>query len=137
MGEKPETVDISDIVARISKIKLEGSLLLNGEHSVEFDVRRDLILHRKESLPYHPNGMRFTALGASKDILDVKVYYSIGGGFVVKANADGTARIIEDDTPLPFSFSTSKQLLELTEKTGYSISTLMRHNELVRHSSDR
>ena len=137
MGEKPETVDISDIVARISKVKLEGSLLLNGEHSVEFDVRRDLILHRKKSLPFHPNGMRFTALGESKDILDIKVYYSIGGGFVVKANTDGTARIIEDDTPLPFSFSTSKQLLELTEKTGYSISTLMRHNELVRHSNEQ
>ena len=47
MGEKPETM--SQYRSKNFKVKLEGSLLLNGEHSVEFDVRRDLILHRKKS----------------------------------------------------------------------------------------
>ncbi|MDA9900888.1 L-serine ammonia-lyase [Gammaproteobacteria bacterium] len=136
LGEEPETVNVSDIVAKISKVREEGSLKLNGQFLIEFDEQRDLILHRKESLPYHPNGMKFTALDDLENVIDIKIYYSIGGGFVVNANADGSVQFIEDETNVPFPFATSKRLLELAEKTGYSISTLMRHNELAWRSDE-
>ena len=33
----------------------------------------DLVMHRQESLPSHANGMRFTALDAAGDVLEVPV----------------------------------------------------------------
>ncbi len=135
-GEAPETVDVAGIAASVARVREEHRLNLNGERLIEFDEAHDLILHRRESLPYHPNGMKFTAFDGLGNELDSKIYYSVGGGFVVDERAAGAERIIEDKTQLPYPFTTGAQLLELAQNTGFSISTLMRHNELKWRSED-
>jgi L-serine dehydratase len=136
LGEAPETVEVAGIVATVSRVRNEYRLNLNGQRLIKFDEAHDLILHRKESLPYHPNGMKFTAFDGFGNELDSKICYSVGGGFVVDESAAGAERIIEDQTQLPYPFTTGAQLLELAQKSGYSISTLMRHNELMWRSDD-
>ena len=42
----------------------------------------DLVWHRAETLPAHPNGMRYTAFDASGAVLRQQIFYSIGGGFI-------------------------------------------------------
>ena len=42
--------------------------------------RVEIIWREKESLPLHPNGMRFEALDASGEIIDRWEVYSAGGG---------------------------------------------------------
>ena len=59
-GREPETVDPDRIASYLSRIRSERSLHLLDKHDVLFDETADLIFHRDESLPYHPNGMRFT-----------------------------------------------------------------------------
>ena len=76
------------------------------------------MLHRRQSLPFHPNGMRFYAYGADGSCLRERTYYSVGGGFVVDEQAAGADRITEDATPLPHPFLTGDQLLEQCRATG-------------------
>jgi hypothetical protein len=47
------------------------------------------VLHRRKSLPYHPNGLRLAAFDDQGDLQAAKVYYSVGGGFVVDEDATG------------------------------------------------
>jgi L-serine dehydratase len=88
----------------------------------------DLVLHRRTSLPFHPNGMRFTAF-AGEDVIRERTYYSVGGGFVVDETAAGADRIKQDDTVLPYPFTSGAQLLAQCAETGLSISGLMLANE--------
>ena len=128
-GNAPETVDVNRIGAGVAEIRELGRLNLLGEQPIEFVDDRDLVLHRRESLPYHANGMKFTAFDSNEKLLDCKIYYSVGGGFVVDEKAAGADRIIEDKTELPYHFTTGSRLLELTEETGFSVSRLMLENE--------
>jgi L-serine dehydratase len=86
-------------------------------------------MHRRESLPYHPNGMRFTATDEQGAELVTRVYYSVGGGFVVDENAAGADRIVPDTTPLPYPFRSGAELLAQCAEHGLSISQLMLENE--------
>ncbi|MEV4467419.1 serine dehydratase beta chain, partial [Micromonospora echinofusca] len=56
-GEAPESVDTDMVEGRIARIRAERRLSLLDAHEVDFDADRDLVLHRRRSLPYHPNGM--------------------------------------------------------------------------------
>src|SRR6201996_1943046 len=62
-GDDPETVDTDSIPQRVDAIKARGRLALLGSHDIAFDVDADLVLHRRRTLPFHPNGMTFTAYG--------------------------------------------------------------------------
>ena len=128
-GDKPELVDVDSVETRLAAVRESGTLRLWGERPVPFVVGEHLVFERKESLPGHPNGMRFTAFDASGAELRSRVYYSVGGGFVVDENATGADRIKPDDTPLPHRFDSATELLQRCAETGLSIPALMMENE--------
>ncbi len=129
MGETPDGVDTDTIDARIAAIKENRRLILLGHHEVAFRDREHLRFLGHQSLPFHPNGMRFAALRADGTELSSKVYYSVGGGFVVDERATGADRIVADETVLRYPFHTGDGLLALCRDTGLSISSLMMENE--------
>ncbi|GGS59975.1 L-serine dehydratase [Planobispora rosea] len=128
-GEKPELVDVDSVEERLAAMKASGTVQLYGSREIPFVVGEDLVFERKESLPGHPNGMRFTAFDEAGEVLRQKVYYSVGGGFIVDENATGADRIKADDTVLPYPFTTAAELLAHCRETGLSISGLMLENE--------
>jgi L-serine dehydratase len=128
-GNHPEDVDPAIAAARVEEIVTGGRLRLGGAHEIDFVHDRDLVMHRRKSLPLHPNGMSFEAYQGGESV-EQAVYYSIGGGFVVDENASGTDRIKPDTTPLPHPFLTGDQLLAQCRETGMSISEIMMANEL-------
>ena len=128
-GESPETVNIDSIPALVEQARAEGKLLLQSHHEVAFNYRDDLIMHRTETLPFHPNGMRFSAFSKTGEILESRVYFSVGGGFIVDETADRTDIIVDDPTPTPYPFTTADQLLALCSEHGLSIPALMMRNE--------
>ena len=137
MGETPEGVDIESIPDKVAAVRETGRLKVLREHEVAFRPKEDLRFLR-ESLPYHPNGMRFTALDAHGAPLRSRVYYSVGGGFVVdeQATSGGTA-IKEDGRRLPYPFKTAATLLEICAQNNLSISDVMLANEkTVRPEAD-
>jgi L-serine dehydratase len=132
MGEDPETVDTDVVGARAAGVREAGRLVLLGAHEIAFDVAEHLTLHRRRSLPYHPNGMVFTAFDGAGAVLRSRTYYSVGGGFVVDESAAGADRIKPDDTPVPYPFTTGVQMLAHAAGLGLGISDVMLANELVR-----
>jgi L-serine dehydratase len=130
LGESPETVDIKEAEKHVDKARSHGKLLLSGQHEIKFDYKADLVLHRRKSLPFHSNGMRFTAFNADGEAIKSKVYYSVGGGFVVDENAaNNDDPIVSDTRKLEFPFSTGNALLKQTKANNLSISEIMMRNE--------
>jgi L-serine dehydratase len=127
-GETPELVDTATIGERFAAARAAGTVRLLGEHPVRM-TSDDLVLHRRATLPFHPNGMRFTAFGAADEPLLERTFYSVGGGFVVDESAAGAGRIKVDDTELPYPFTTADELCRLAAETGLAISDLMMANE--------
>ncbi|MEV4411168.1 L-serine ammonia-lyase [Catellatospora sp. NPDC049609] len=125
-GDDPETVDTATADARFAAIKDAGRVCLLGVQDAAFE----LTLHRRRSLPYHPNGMTFAAFDAAGGCVRERTYYSVGGGFVVDENAAGADRIKPDDTVVRFPYRTGAELLALTRDTGLRISDIVLANEL-------
>jgi L-serine dehydratase len=128
-GEAPETVDTATVEDRVTRIRATECLMLLGEHEIRFDERKHLILHRRRTLPFHPNGMQFVAYDATGRELGARTYYSVGGGFVVDERAAGADRITPDDTPVAHPFRTGAQLLGHCRATGLPVSAVMLANE--------
>jgi L-serine dehydratase len=129
-GEDPRTVDVATVADRVATIGTDLRIDLLGEHTIAFDPADDLVLHRRRSLPAHPNGMTFTATDAAGDTVRTRTYYSVGGGFVVDESATGADRIKVDDTPVAHPFTTGDELLAHCRATGLPISGVMLANEL-------
>jgi len=131
-GHEPDTVDVGAIPTLLAEVRSQGRLVLLSRHEIVFDEKADLTFHRRESLPFHANGMRFIAFDAGGHELADRCYYSVGGGFVVsdEVAADGGRQkvIAPDATVLPYPFRTGDELLALTVGTGCSIAELMRRN---------
>lgn len=136
MGEEPHCVDTDSIAKRIAQIRAQGTLKLLGSHTLRFNEKEHLCFYRRETLPYHPNGMRFTALDAQGAKLASRIYYSVGGGFVVNEDAAQHDRIAADSTLLPYPFKSAQTLLALCREHQLSISALMLENEKVWRTAD-
>ncbi|WP_394430230.1 L-serine ammonia-lyase [Streptomyces sp. SGAir0957] len=141
-GESPRTVDVEHADERVEEIKSSGRINLLSMHDIAFSFDDDLVLHRRETLPYHANGMRLWAHDADGAELLTKTYYSVGGGFVVDETVlsqeavAGENPVVPDDTVLKYPFRTGDELLRLTRETGLSIPALMLENEKAWRTED-
>jgi L-serine dehydratase len=82
-GEQPDLVDPAAAEPRVEAVRTEKVLRLGGTQPITFSMGDDLVLHRRKKLPFHSNGMRFTAWDADGHVLLSREYYSVGGGFVL------------------------------------------------------
>ncbi|MDG1165498.1 MAG: L-serine ammonia-lyase [Porticoccaceae bacterium] len=128
-GELPDQVDVPTIAGRVAAIRDNGRLCLLGEHSIDYDHDADFTLHRRRALPFHPNGMIFTAFDVAGSKLSKRTLFSVGGGFVVDDNATDADCILEDNRQLAYPFDSANELLQHCEKHCLSISDLMLENE--------
>ncbi|HEY3687430.1 MAG TPA: L-serine ammonia-lyase [Streptosporangiaceae bacterium] len=128
-GAEPETVETDSVDSRIAAVHARGHLDLLGVREVAFDPVADLVFERKQRLPHHPNGMRFTAYDAAGAEVASRIYYSVGGGFVVDEQAAGTARIVPDTRELPYPYASGVQLLDASQESGLPVSALTLANE--------
>jgi len=135
-GEQPDRIDPDCIPGRLEQIRGQGMLNLAGSHPVPFDEREDLLFLRRETLAFHPNGMRLTALDAMAQPLIERTYFSVGGGFVVLHDESGAPQLEPDTRPLPHPFRTGDELLRQCQASGLTIAQLMWQNELAWRSAD-
>lgn len=127
-GAQPHEVTPPAMEEAASRIRSAGRLRLLGTHEIGFGEAAGLIFHSTETLPYHPNGMRFTAFAESGREIFSRVYYSVGGGFVVEEGGDD---VPAERPPVPFPFSTGEELLRTAALHGLEIWELVLENESV------
>ncbi len=132
-GAEPQTVDPDDIPELLAAITESGSLRLLGESPVDFDVATDVVLHTDESLPGHPNGMRFEAFDRAGVLLLEHRSYSVGGGFVVDHD-QLDAPIAAADSAVPHPYASADELLAMCAATGGPISSITFANECATRS---
>lgn len=132
-GHEPDTVPIESISTLLHEIRSQQRLSLLDTHGIDWQEKQDLVFYRRETLPLHANGMRFSAYDAQGELLSERTFYSVGGGFVVSAEvlADGQRqqRIAPDSTQLPIPFRSGAELLARCQERGWSIAQIMRANE--------
>ncbi len=129
-GERPATVDVDAIPARLQAIAQHGTLRLLGEHEIRFTKAEHLEFNRRKKLSYHPNGMRFTAYDDQGAEIRERAYYSVGGGFVCEENGTVTASP-QHGPVLPYPFTTAAELLAHAARSGLPISGIMLENEMA------
>ncbi len=135
-GEQPDSVDVDSIAGRLAQIRADKALLLHGEHRIAFDEKYDLIFNKRQKLPWHSNGMRFTAYDSEGTELATRDYYSVGGGFVVNHDEAAGDRIVPDTTPQPHPFNSGAELLAHCAHEKKTIAEIMFDNERCWRSDD-
>jgi L-serine dehydratase len=131
-GETPEDVDIDFVPRRIERIREAKTLRLPGGREIPFDEASDLLFHRRESLPEHPNGMRFAAYDDQGRALLARTYFSVGGGFVVGEQTTTADQVAPAASTLPFPYRSGDDLLRLARESKLSISEMTLRNETSR-----
>ena len=141
MGERPDNVDPDHMDAIIDEVERSGRITPPDHPAYHFQPKTDLIFDKKVPLPGHANGMSFSAFDKDERLLVKRIYYSVGGGFVVtdteleqmKADRKKPAAAGER---VPFPFASAKQMLEMSERSGLSIAQMKRANEETRMSAE-
>ncbi|BBE24449.1 L-serine dehydratase [Arthrobacter sp. MN05-02] len=129
-GDQPHLVDPTSADARVAYIGECRSLNLAAGQRIEFDPETDVVLHRRQRLDYHTNGMRFTAYSAAGDVMRTREYFSVGGGFVLDEDEIGSETVALKPVPVSHPFGTADQLLGICRATGWSFSDVVLANEL-------
>jgi L-serine dehydratase len=129
-GDVPDRVDPETIARRLVAIRSAHSLPLRGVQPIAFDESRDLVFHKDQALPGHSNGMRFRAFDDSGSELAQQIYYSIGGGFIVREGEAASARSV---TAVPYPFANADELLRVGEERGFAIWQIALENEKSWH----
>ena len=164
-GNLPDDVDTEHMMTIREDCKKSGTLTLAHTHTIKFDYDSDVVFEKWRRMAAHPNGMRFVALDSVGNTVDEQVWYSIGGGFVCKGNANDKMIGLHDrvdensaegednakdseskdsesssdssyDSSVPYPFTTCKELISICKKEHKSISDIVWQNELALHEGD-
>lgn len=141
MGHVPESVDPRLVIDVLNECDKSRTLLLGGEREIPF-TREDIEFERWEKLDYHPNGMTMWAYDEKDNVLLEDTAYSVGGGFVVHADAltirthtaaahqpHGKQRDVSKPSQIPYPFTTGAELVQMCERSGLTVSELVWANE--------
>lgn len=127
LGELPDEVDPETVQEKIHAVRERQQVRLLGIHPVPFLEDCDLLFHKDQILPGHPNAMRFSAFDASARQVLTAVYYSVGGGFISREGESATARTVLSAPPYPFS--SAAELLQIGQDRGLPIWKIVLENE--------
>ncbi len=128
-GARPEAVDPDEAAMLAAAVRQSQRLTLPDGRRIGFDPAADILFRPRETLPLHPNALRIEAEAPGQGAI-ARVYYSVGGGFVLDEAGvplgDGAAGAAE----VPHPFANAAELLGQAGETGLGIAGLMRANEL-------
>ena len=126
-GQDPEYIPVQNIDVVIKSIKSKNEINLGNEKPIPFYFFQDIVFN-KNFLPFHANGMTFTA-HMTDDITYVSTFYSIGGGFVVKEERINAKKKIKIKCAFPYPIEKAAELLTYCIKETKSISKIVYENE--------
>lgn len=127
-GQDPEYIPVENIASIIKEIEDKNEINLGNEKVIPFYFLQDIIFN-KNFLPFHANGLSFTAFLNDKSQYK-STFYSIGGGFVVKEERENAKKKHQIKCAFPFPIQNAEELLQYTIKENKSISEIVYANEI-------
>lgn len=130
MGLQADTMDLSRNY--IETVRQSGQLHLNQHDFIPFQMEKDIILDKQTFLPEHSNGMKFQAYDSNGTLIKEEIYFSIGGGTVVRKDELGQGKTFQNHVPYPFE--TCADLMQLCRDNKMRIAEIIMKNEESMHS---
>ncbi len=133
-GQDPEYIPIQNINTIVKSIESDNEINLGNERTIAFYFLQDIVFN-KNFLPFHANGLTFTAYLANGTEY-VSTFYSIGGGFVVKEERLNAKKKLEIKCAFPFPIQNAEELLNYTISENKTISEIVYENEKSMRSEE-
>lgn len=135
-GCAPDTLDPDAAEGLETALRSEKTLRHDGLPEIAFDPATDLLFDYDLTLPGHSNGMKLWALDTSGAVIRERIYYSIGGGFVVEEGdleepQEGGLAEMRKELGVPFPFGNADEMLAMGDASGLSLMAMKRANEEV------
>lgn len=133
-GQDPEYIPVENIAGIIKSIENNNEINLGNERVIPFSFLMDIVFN-KNFLPFHANGLTFTAF--LHDGSDYEsTFYSIGGGFVVKEERANAIKKEVVKSTFPFPIDNAEELLQYTIDQNKKISEIVYENEISMRSEE-
>ncbi len=126
-GQDPENIPVNNIDKIIFSIKSTNQIHLGSQLFIPFDIKKDIVFN-KNFLPFHANGMMFTAFLVTNAEL-TSTFYSIGGGFVVKEERVNAKKKLQIKGAFPYPIQNAEELLKYCTSQNRKISEIVYDNE--------
>ncbi|MEK6482541.1 L-serine ammonia-lyase [Catalinimonas sp. 4WD22] len=123
-GQNPVNIPIPRVQEIKQQVQKEHKLYLANQYEISFDPAQHIIFRGGERLPEHANGLIFKAF--TKDKAFEETYYSVGGGFVKKANEQSDT---SDTIQLPYPSQNGEELLQHCHAQLMKIAEMVWANE--------
>ncbi|MDN3667299.1 L-serine ammonia-lyase [Algibacter miyuki] len=125
-GADPEMLPIENIDKIVTSIKTTKRIIFNNEKALDFEPDTCIVFNKK-FLPFHSNGITFSALINGKN--QKSTFYSIGGGFVVKEERRNAKKNFEIKCSFPYPVDKGTDLLKFCKSLNMPISQVVLENE--------
>ena len=126
-GQDPESIPVQNIDGIIKSIKDKQEIYLGNQIYIPFNISQDIVFN-KEFLPFHANGLTFTAyFNNGKEFRNT--YYSIGGGFIVTEERTNAQNNVAIKCAFPFMIDNAHDLLRFATSENKKISEIVYENE--------
>jgi L-serine dehydratase len=132
-GGDPEYIPIESLEVIISAIKNKKEIFLANKIIIPFNVETDIVFNR-EFLPFHSNGMKFTAYTSNEEYQNT--YYSIGGGFVVVEELINSTKNEAIKCSFPFRTDNATDLLKFCNQENKKVWEIVYENEKSMRSEE-
>lgn len=126
-GQDPEYIPVTEIPILVNNVKSTHKIKFGNSYFIDFTPSTDIIFN-KEFLPFHANGIKFSAFKNGTEI-SIDTYYSIGGGFVVREELINAKENIKIHKTFPFPIEKAKELENYCKETNLKISEIVLENE--------
>ena len=127
-GQLPDTIDPDDADRAWRNARETRRLQLPDGPAIDFDPARDIVFEMAIALPRHPNALEFVASDAAGNAVAQEVWYSVGGGFIVR---DGDEQSASTTPVVPHPFRSAAELLARCHERGLTVAAITRENELA------
>ncbi len=128
-GKRPRNIDPVEGEALFQEVQKNGHLLLHGEKQVALVEGKNFHFHMDKSLPEHPNGVSFLAMGKAGQTLHSQTYFSVGGGAIVTKEEHDIEQTKSHNIMLRYPYTSSAELISMADGAGITIAQLMLANE--------
>ncbi|WP_394759424.1 L-serine ammonia-lyase, partial [Flavobacterium sp.] len=133
-GQDPEYIPVENISGIIKNIEDKKEINLANKQLIPFYFLQDIVFN-KNFLPFHANGLTFTAFTSDEKEYQ-STFYSIGGGFVVKEERANAKKKIEIKHAFPFPINLAEELLQYCISEKKMISEIVYENEKSMRSEE-